>query len=102
MRSQGAGYLPCARSPARRAQAAARPELCGDDPNPAFAQWVDALGEVRSVRYFPLEDGLVRYEIASRDTQGLAYRVGEWRMRWSADGLLTDFRAVARVGRSLG
>ncbi|MCB1019354.1 MAG: VCBS repeat-containing protein, partial [Acidobacteria bacterium] len=81
------------------------PSFAGDDPNPAFAQWVDALGAVRAARYFPLEDGLVRYEIASRDAEGPAYRVGEWRMRWSASGLLTHFEplheSIARSDRPL-
>ena len=70
------------------------PGFAGQDPNPDLQRWIDSLGEVRSARYYPLEDGLVRFEVASRDEEGLAYRVGEWRMRWSADGSLTSFERV--------
>jgi Flp pilus assembly protein TadD len=73
-------------------------EFSGDDPNPGLARWIDALGEVRSARFYPLENGLVRYEVASRDGEGLAYRVGEWEMYWAADGGLRSFR---EVGESL-
>ncbi|HLH04895.1 MAG TPA: FG-GAP-like repeat-containing protein [Bryobacteraceae bacterium] len=52
-----------------------------------FAKWVDAiLSASRSsplVRFYPLPQGVVRFEIASEDAQGsLTWRVGRWRMRW--------------------
>jgi hypothetical protein len=46
--------------------------------------WVNSLGDIRSVRFYPLADNLVRYEIASTGQ----YRVGVWKQVWSGDRLL--------------
>ena len=48
----------------------------------ALARWIDSLGEVRAARFFPLDAGRVRYEIASRAGGRLEYRVGHWRIGW--------------------
>jgi Flp pilus assembly protein TadD len=69
-------------------------DFAGENPADSLDRWLDSLGERHSARFYPLEDGLVRYEIAARDAQGLAYHTGEWRMRWSGDGELTSFERV--------
>src|ERR1700686_2322452 len=42
-------------------------------------KWLASLGAVRDVRYFVLPDDIVRYEIESKNTAGIEYRVGTWK-----------------------
>ena len=72
-----------------------RERLVGNaDGIAALERWAEALGEVRIARFFPLEGDLVRFEVASRDAEGFAYRVGEWQLRWSAKSELEAFRPL--------
>ncbi len=83
------GFLGSSPMPARYRSIAddvSEAEFAPDDKG--FAEglkaWVDSLGSVRSARFYPLADNLVRYEIASSGH----YRVGLWKQVWSGDKLL--------------
>ena len=39
-------------------------------------------GKVRRVQFFPLPDGIIRYEAATEKDSKLLYRVGHWRCDW--------------------
>ncbi len=58
-----------------------------------WKDWVASLGKIRRVQFYPLAEGLVRYEVASERDGRLLYRVGTWRQRWQS-GKLTAFEAV--------
>jgi tetratricopeptide (TPR) repeat protein len=45
--------------------------------------WLKSLGTIRAARFYRLPADTVRYEIAATDTDGLTYRVGTWKLRWS-------------------
>jgi len=68
--------------------------------NQPFAQsvrhWIDSLGQIRSLRFYITQIELgpgdqarlrIRFEIASRQQEGLHYRVGQWRQVWVGDRL---------------
>jgi tetratricopeptide (TPR) repeat protein len=50
---------------------------------PALAEWIRSLGQVRRARFFVLPGDIVRYEIASPG----AYRVGAWKQVWKGGKL---------------
>ena len=56
-------------------------------------KWLASLGEIRSARFNVLPEGRVRYEIASAQPDGLAYRVGHWKQQWR-DGKLARFEPL--------
>ncbi len=58
-----------------------------------LARWLDSLGEVQNARYYVLGSNRVRYEIKSRTSGGLEYRVGLWRQVWR-DGKLHEFEPL--------
>ncbi len=60
---------------------------------PDWKAWVASLGTVRRAEFFPLPDGIVRYEIASARDGKLLYRVGRWKQKWEG-GRLQAFSAV--------
>lgn len=41
-------------------------------------------GEIRRAQYFPLPDGVIRYEAASEKEGKLLYRTGRWRCDWES------------------
>jgi tetratricopeptide (TPR) repeat protein len=51
--------------------------------------WVDSLGTIRRAHFYPLADGIVRYEIASRRDGKLTHRVGRWKQAWTDGKLVT-------------
>src|SRR5579884_4238932 len=58
-----------------------------------FAKWAIAIFEASRVpprsRFYPLPQGIVRFEIAAEDAQGSpTWRVGRWRLRWQQAKLL--------------
>ena len=55
--------------------------------------WIQSLGRVRRVDFYPLPENIVRYEVASERQGKLYYRVGRWRQIW-ADGKLTSFQPI--------
>jgi tetratricopeptide (TPR) repeat protein len=46
-------------------------------------------GKIRRAQYFPLPDGLIRYEAASEKEGKLFYRTGRWRCDWESGKPLT-------------
>ena len=64
------------------------------DFNKGLTEWIASLGNIRRARFFALPDGIVRYEIASVDDEGIAYRVGLWRETWNS-GKLERFEPVS-------
>ena len=55
--------------------------------------WIAKLGRIRSVRFFVLAGGRVRYEIASASDGMLNHRVGLWRQAWH-EGKLSEFESL--------
>jgi tetratricopeptide (TPR) repeat protein len=55
-----------------------------------WKKWVQSLGSVRRAQFYPLPDGMVRYEVASESDGKLLYRVGLWKQNWDR-GQLTVF-----------
>ncbi len=60
---------------------------------PGWGNWVKSLGAIRRAEFYPLPDGIVRYEIASERDGTLFYRVGRWKQTWQ-DGKLLSFSAL--------
>jgi hypothetical protein len=59
-------------------------------------QWIESLGQIRRLRFEVTQIELgpgdrasvrVRFEIASRQQEGVHYRVGPWRQIWESDRL---------------
>ncbi len=61
--------------------------------NEGWAKWIQTLGSIQRFQIYILPDGLVRYEAASSPADGLAYRVGHWRLLWTA-GEIVEFSPV--------
>lgn len=55
--------------------------------------WVQSLGSVRRAQFYPLPDGIVRYEVASERDGKLLYRVGRWKQSWEG-GKIVAFSAI--------
>ncbi len=62
-----------------------------------LTRWFHEIGQIREARFFvtaiqPQEHSrssvTVRYEISSRSSKGLQYRVGRWKQAWNAESLL--------------
>ena len=67
-------------------------------------RWIRALGEVRRAGFHALPDNIVRFEVASETSEGLEYRVGQWRMAWRGNrlsGFEPISETVARSPRTL-
>ena len=47
-----------------------------------WRKWVESLGAVRRAQFYPLPEGVVRYEVASERDGKLFYRVGRWKQSW--------------------
>jgi len=62
----------------------------------ALAAWLDALGRIRTVRFYPLAKRQVRFEISSAEGEKLHYRTGLWEMEWER-GRLARFRPLEEV-----
>src|SRR5690349_4912936 len=58
-----------------------------------WRRWVKSLGNVRRAQFYPLPDGIVRYEIASHRDEMLFYHVGRWKQTWDA-GRLVEFSPI--------
>jgi tetratricopeptide (TPR) repeat protein len=88
-------FSPCPRS--YRDLAPDLKEAVFDSSDTALAEgwrrWVASLGNVRRAQFYPLPDGVVRYEIASDRNGTLFYRVGRWKQSWDA-GRLVSFSPV--------
>jgi len=63
------------------------------DLRAGWKAWIQSLGKVRRVAFYPLTDDVVRYEVASERDGKLLYRVGQWKQTW-ADGKLTAFQPM--------
>ena len=59
-------------------------------------RWIASLGDVRDARYYVLPDDVVRYEIKSVNSGGIAYRVGTWKQKWRG-GRLAEFRPLSET-----
>ncbi len=59
-----------------------------------WQKWIESLGTIRRVQFYPLPDGIVRYEVASEKDGKLLYRVGRWRQVWNGGSLL-EFSPLA-------
>jgi len=84
--------------PLRYEPAAEDTEIAFFDPaDPDFAgglkRWLESAGEGAAIRFYPLDEGRIRYEIRSRRAGRLEYRVGHWRAQWS-EGRLTRFEPL--------
>lgn len=55
-----------------------------------LTRWLSSLGKISTARFYVLPEDKVRYEIASEQPDGLAYRVGHWKQQWR-DGKLARF-----------
>src|SRR5579875_2440604 len=53
------------------------------DVQGGWFNWRRSLGQIRRAQFYVLPDNIVRYEVASRTPDGLAYRVGFWSVVWS-------------------
>ncbi len=58
------------------------------DTGAGFLQWLSSFGEITRAQFFALPDDVIRYEIAGRQPDRLAYCVGHWKARWK-EGRLT-------------
>ncbi len=63
------------------------------DLQEGWKAWIQSLGTVRRAAFYPLNDGMVRYEVASERDSKLLYRVGQWKQTW-ADGKLIAFEPL--------
>ncbi len=63
------------------------------DPATGWKEWRAALGQVRRAVFYSLPDGLVRYDIRSRNAGRLEHRVGIWKMTWDG-GAVTHLEPV--------
>ena len=61
-----------------------------------WKQWLQSLGDIRRLQFFPLDKDEVRVEAESRSSAGLSYRVALWSMQWENDKLL-GFRPISEV-----
>ncbi|MGO9232368.1 MAG: FG-GAP-like repeat-containing protein [Bryobacteraceae bacterium] len=52
------------------------------DPAAGWKKWRDSLGQVRRAVFYSLPDGVVRYDIRSRNAGRLEHRVGIWKLTW--------------------
>ena len=53
-----------------------------------WTRWRESLGVIRRAQFYPLTDGIVRYEVASEQDGRLVYRVGHWKQSWAGGRLL--------------
>jgi len=85
------GSSPCPKS--YRAIAPDVDEALFDPTDSAVAdgwrRWIQSLGTIRRARFYPLPDGIVRFEVAGERNGLLLYRVGRWRQNWASGKLLT-------------
>jgi tetratricopeptide (TPR) repeat protein len=58
----------------------------GSSPT-AWKEWIESLGVIRRVQFFPLPENFVRYEAAGQRDGQLLYRVGRWKHAFSAERL---------------
>ncbi len=68
-------------------------KLDADEFSRALDGWVESLGRIGAVRFYPLGSNRVRYEIASETDDRVEYRVGHWRMTWR-EKQLASFEAL--------
>ncbi len=68
-------------------------ESTGGNVAAGWKAWVQSLGTVRRAHFYPLPDGIVRYEVASQRDGKLLYRVGHWKQAWT-DGKLASFTPI--------
>jgi len=53
-----------------------------------WKRWVRSLGTIRRAQFYPLPEGIVRYEIASEQDGKLRYCTGRWQQTWDGEKLL--------------
>ncbi|MGA8028878.1 MAG: CRTAC1 family protein, partial [Bryobacteraceae bacterium] len=53
-----------------------------------WKRWVKSLGTIRRAQFYPLPDGIIRYEVASARDGRLLYRVGRWKQTWDSGRLI--------------
>ena len=63
------------------------------DIREGWKSWVQSLGNIRRAQFYPLPDGIIRYEVASERNGVLLHRVGTWKQTWAA-GKLSAFSPV--------
>ncbi len=89
------GSSPCPKS--YRALAPDLEEAVFDPADGAVARgwkrWVQSLGTIRRAQFYPLPEGIIRYEVASEHNGSLLYRVGRWKQNWDS-GKLVAFSPV--------
>src|SRR4051794_32804408 len=55
--------------------------FAGAEPAPAALEsWLARREQIHSARFFALPEGQVRYEIGTREADGLAYHTGKWKL----------------------
>ncbi len=56
-------------------------------------RWLQSLGSIRRLEFYPLPDSIVRYEVSSLSDSALQHRVGFWKQVWQ-DGRLVSFEPI--------
>lgn len=60
---------------------------------PGWKEWVQSLGTIRRAEFYPLPEGIVRYEVASAQNGKVQYCVGRWKQQWN-HGQLVAFSSI--------
>ncbi len=63
------------------------------EPAAGWKKWRASLGQVRRGVFYSLPDGVVRYDIRSRNAGRLEHRVGIWKVAWD-DGAVTHLAPI--------
>ena len=90
---RGASPLPANYKPVANDVARAEFDAADMRFSEGLEKWIDALGRVRTARFFVLPQDRIRYEIASVAPAGLQYRAGAWKQTWE-EGRLARFEPI--------
>ncbi|MBV9294019.1 MAG: VCBS repeat-containing protein [Acidobacteriaceae bacterium] len=58
-----------------------------------WKRWIQSLGAIRRAEFYPLPEGIIRYEVASERDGKLVYRTGQWKQSWTS-GKLVAFSPI--------
>ena len=58
-----------------------------------WKRWLQSLGIVRRIAFYPLPENTIRYEVSSHNESVLQHRVGIWKQVWQ-DGQIVSFKPV--------
>jgi tetratricopeptide (TPR) repeat protein len=66
------------------------------DAASGWNQWRESLGSIEGARFYSLPGNVVRYEIRSKHSGRLEYRVGIWKLSWN-NGAVTHLEPVEEI-----